>query len=87
MQSVKIYSTKICPFCTRVKQFFDQKGVSYSEIDLTNDDAARAKLVEQTNHRTVPQVFIGDTFVGGYDDVVRLDGEGEIDRLLGGEVS
>lgn len=82
MKTVKIYSTNYCPYCVKVKDFFSKKGVSFHEIDLTNDDDGLRRLVEATNWRTVPQVFIGDQFIGGCDDVLALDRKGELDQLL-----
>ena len=83
MKPVKIYTKGFCPHCTRVKQFFDGKGVSYEEVDVTNDPEMLQQIVAQTNMRTVPQVFIGDEFVGGCDDVLALDKTGGVDALLG----
>lgn len=82
MQDVKIYTTSYCPFCTRAKQLFQAKNVVFEEIDLGNDDALRQELVEKTDWMTVPMVFVGDTFIGGYDETCRLDATGELDRLL-----
>jgi glutaredoxin 3 len=82
MQQVKIYTTDYCPYCNKVKAFFDKKSVPYEEVDITNDPVMRATLVEKTKLRTVPQVFIGDTFVGGHDDTVALDAKGELMPLL-----
>jgi glutaredoxin 3 len=82
MQKVTIYTTDYCPYCTKVKNFFDKKGISYEEIDLSKDPERRSALVAQTKLRTVPQVFIGDTFVGGCDDTIAMDARGELMGLL-----
>ena len=82
MQPVKIYTTTYCGFCARAKDFLRNKGVAYEEIDVTGDDAARTKLVEMTQRKTVPQIFIGDQAIGGYTDMVKLEQEGRLDSML-----
>jgi glutaredoxin 3 len=83
MQPVRIYTTNYCGYCVRAKDFLSRKGVSYEEIDVTGNDEMRARLVEMSGGmRTVPQIFIGDTHVGGYTDLVKLDGEGKLQPLL-----
>ncbi|MBZ4333182.1 glutaredoxin 3 [Corallococcus interemptor] len=83
MKPVKIYTTTYCGFCVRAKDLLKRKGVAYEEVDVTGDDDARAKLVEMSNgQRTVPQIFIGDTHVGGYSDMAALDREGKLDGML-----
>lgn len=82
MPKVQIYSTDWCPYCNAAKSLLDDKGVPYEEIDVT-DPALRSAMVERAHgRRTVPQIFIGDTHVGGYDDLARLDRRGELDPLL-----
>ena len=82
MPTVTIYSTNYCPYCRMAKQLLERKGVPFTEVDVTDDPARRAWLVETTGRRTVPQVFIGDRSVGGYDDMAALERAGELDRLL-----
>jgi glutaredoxin 3 len=83
MKPIRIYTTDYCGFCTRAKQLLQRKGVPYEEIDVTGDDARRAELVKMSHgRRTVPQIFIGETHVGGYVDLARLDTEGKLDPLL-----
>lgn len=83
MKPVKIYTTNYCGFCVRAKDLLKRKGVAYDEVDVTGDDAARAQLVEMSHgQRTVPQIFIGDTHVGGYSDLAQLDREGKLDPML-----
>ncbi|NBD13186.1 MULTISPECIES: glutaredoxin 3 [Corallococcus] len=85
MKPVKIYTTTYCGFCVRAKDLLKRKGVAYEEVDVTGDDDAREKLVEMSNgQRTVPQIFIGDTHVGGYSDLAQLDKEQRLDPLLQG---
>jgi glutaredoxin 3 len=83
MKAVKIYTTTICPYCDRAKDLFRRKKVPYEEIDVTGDDAMRERLVEMSGGRkTVPQIWIGDRHVGGFDDLSALDRSGELDALL-----
>lgn len=83
MAAVTIYTTSACVFCLRAKEFLRSRGVPYQEVDVTGDPEARARLVERSNgQRTVPQIFVGDVHVGGYTDLVRLDGEGTLQPLL-----
>ena len=85
MQHVKMYTTAVCPFCIRAKQILKAKGVAAIEeirIDMLPDE--RAKMMEITGRRTVPQIFIGETHVGGCDDLIALDGRGALVPLLNG---
>jgi glutaredoxin 3 len=79
-----IYRTRTCPYCVAAARYFTEvKGQVVEEIDLTFDPDGRAELVARTGQRTVPQIFVGDTHVGGYDDVRALDARGGLDPLLG----
>ena len=83
MPAVTIYTTVSCVFCLRAKEYLRSRGVAYEEIDVTGDDAARARLMERAHgRRTVPQIFVGDVHVGGYTDLVALDREGRFRPLL-----
>lgn len=83
MTPVRIYTTNYCPYCVRAKALLEKKGVKYEEHDVTGDDALRAKLVELSGgQKTVPQIWVGDTHVGGYTDLAKLDMEGKLDALL-----
>jgi glutaredoxin 3 len=85
MQSVKMYTTAVCPYCIRAKQILKSKGVDQIEeirVDMRPDE--RMKMMEITGRRTVPQIFIGDTHVGGCDDLIALDGRGGLVPLLQG---
>jgi len=80
---VEVYTTNYCPFCTRAKALLDRKGVRFDEIDVTDDPDLREKMVERAGgRRTVPEIFINDRIVGGYDDLRALDLKGELDGLL-----
>ena len=83
MQPVKMYTTAVCPYCIRAKQVLLAKGVhTIEEIRIDLDSAQRLQMVEITGRRTVPQIFIGDTHVGGCDDLMALDGRGDLSPLL-----
>lgn len=85
MQAVKMYTTAVCPYCVRAKQILQSKGVQQiEEIRVDADPAARQRMMELTGRRTVPQIFIGDTHVGGHDDLVALDARGGLMPLLEG---
>ena len=84
MQAVKMYTTQVCPYCIRAKQLLTQRGVtSIEEIRVDLDPAQRQTMMDITGQRTVPQIFIGHTHVGGCDDLVALDKRGELLPLLG----
>jgi len=83
MANVEIYATSRCPYCDAVKRYFEKKGVQYREIDVSHDPAKRKWLVDVTQQRTVPQVFIDNRPYGGYTDILALDQQGELDVLLG----
>lgn len=82
MAPVRIYTTRVCPFCYAAKELLEAKGIAYEEIDVTGDAETRAWLRQATGQRTVPQVFIGERACGGFTDVRALDRRGELDRLL-----
>lgn len=83
MKPVEIYTSPLCGYCHAAKRLLTQKGVSFTEIDVSRDADERAKMMERANGRhTVPQIFIGDTHVGGYDDMAALDRTGKLDPLL-----
>ena len=84
MPSVKIYTTQFCGFCFAAKALLDDKKVAYTEIDV-QDPRKRAALVQRANgRRTVPQIFIDDTHVGGYDELAALERSGKLDPMLAG---
>jgi len=85
MQPVKMYTTAVCPYCIRAKQILKSRGVDRIEeirVDMLPEE--RARMMEMTGRRTVPQIFIGDTHVGGCDDLIALDGRGGLMPLLNG---
>jgi glutaredoxin 3 len=83
MQTVKMYTTAVCPYCVQAKRLLKSKGVEQiKEIRIDVDPQARATMMETTGRRTVPQIFIGDTHVGGCDDLIALDSQGGLLPLL-----
>ncbi|MDO4768775.1 MAG: glutaredoxin 3 [Brachymonas sp.] len=85
MTPVTIYSTGVCPYCTRAKQLLQARGVTqFNEIRIDQDPDARTAMMERTGRRTVPQIFIGEHHVGGHDDLVALDQAGGLMPLLQG---
>jgi glutaredoxin 3 len=85
MKPVKMYTTAVCPYCIRAKQILKSKGVdAIEEIRVDMQPEERVKMMEITGRRTVPQIFIGDTHVGGCDDLMALDGRGGLVPLLNG---
>ncbi|ENV32155.1 glutaredoxin 3 [Acinetobacter gerneri] len=80
---VTVYSTTFCPYCVRAKQLLERKGVAYKEVNLSQEaPEVRVELMQRTNHRTVPQIFIKDQFIGGFDQLYALEKEGKLDDLL-----
>lgn len=85
--SVEVYTTPYCPYCVAAKDLLRRKGVDFIEINVAGDRALRAKMVARAGgSMTVPQIFIGETHVGGCDDLYALDDAGGLDPLLAGSV-
>ena len=86
MQPVKMYTTLVCPYCQRAKMLLKQRGVAeIEEIRIDVDPAQRETMMSITGRRTVPQIFIGETHVGGCDDLIALDQRGGLTPLLQGQ--
>lgn len=84
MPVVKMYTTAVCPYCLRAKSLLKSRGVNeIEEIRIDTNPERREEMMEVTQRRTVPQIFIGSTHVGGYDDLAKLDAEGQLTALLG----
>lgn len=81
-QPVVMYSKTHCPYCVAAKRFFEQQGIEHTEIDVTHDPEKRRWLVDRTGQLTVPQIFIGETSVGGYTDLRALHQRGGLEPLL-----
>jgi len=82
MPKITMYSTRICPYCTMAERFLRQKGLEVHKILIDQHPQEMHSMIEKTGRRTVPQIFIGSHHVGGYDDLMALDMEGELDPLL-----
>jgi len=82
MKPVTIYTTAWCPYCHRAKALLDKKDVSFTEIDVTMDAKRRDEMAAKAGRHTVPQIWIGDTHVGGSDDLHALEREGKLDAML-----
>lgn len=81
-EAVKVYVTNYCPYCNSAKRFLTSNGIAFETIDITQDAQKRMWLVETTGMRTVPQIFVGDTSVGGYTDMEAMHRRGEFVPLL-----
>jgi glutaredoxin 3 len=82
MPSITVYSTNYCPYCVRAKDLLKRKGASFTEINVEDDAAREAMIKKAGGRRTVPQIFIGEQHIGGYDDMAALDKAGKLDAML-----
>jgi glutaredoxin 3 len=80
---VVMYTTSWCGFCARARRLFEGKGVAFTDIDVEATEGARAEMQHRSGRTSVPQIFVGEQHLGGYDDVKALDDRGELDPLLG----
>jgi glutaredoxin 3 len=81
---VVVYLAGWCPYCQRARDLLSKKGIEFREIDVDDDPQLREEMMARSGRRTVPQIFIGEKHVGGCDDLLSLDGRGELDRLIQG---
>jgi len=82
MPEITIYTSNLCPFCTMAKRLLSSKGVSYTELNVDTTPVLREDMMQRTNRRTVPQIYIGEQHIGGFDDLRALDLKKELDPLL-----
>jgi glutaredoxin 3 len=82
--AITIYSTAICPYCVAAKNFLKSKGLSWTEVRIDTDPAERERMMARARRTSVPQIFIGETHVGGYDDMMALHRAGKLEPLLAG---
>ena len=82
MSAVLIYSTAVCPYCVAAKNFLTKKGYTYSEVRIDIDPVRRDEMLTRAKRTSVPQIFVGETHVGGYDDLVALDRAGGLAPLV-----
>ena len=87
MSKVLMYSTPICPYCVRAKHLLKTKGVAFEDINVGLKPALRQQMMQKSGRRTVPQIWVGDTHVGGFDDLYALERQGKLDKLLSLEAS
>ncbi|MEO5622653.1 MAG: glutaredoxin 3 [Dokdonella sp.] len=84
MNRVEIYTTAICPYCASAKQFLKQKGLGYEEVRVDTDPVRREEMLTRSGgRRSVPQIFVNDTHIGGFDDLVAADRAGRLGELMG----
>jgi glutaredoxin 3 len=81
---ITIYSTAICPYCVAAKNFLKSKGLGWNEVRIDTDSAAREAMLARAKRTSVPQIFVGDTHIGGYDDMMALHRAGKLEPLLAG---
>ena len=79
---VKMYSTRFCPYCIRARMMLESKGIEFEDIGVDSDPERRREMMELSGRRTVPQIWVGETHVGGYDDLAALEYQGALDELL-----
>ncbi|MEL6335312.1 MAG: glutaredoxin 3 [Pseudomonadota bacterium] len=82
MAKVEMYTTPICPYCRAAKNLLKSKGVAYTEIDVMMNSAKKQEMMERSGRRTVPQIWIGETHVGGCDELYALEQAGKLDPML-----
>lgn len=82
MKKVTIYTTRTCPFCRASRHLMKERGIAFEEIDVTNDLKIQESLICQTGLETVPQIFFGNKFIGGFEELKAMDERGELGRLL-----
>ena len=85
MSDIYLYTTRVCPFCLQAKQLLDAKGLAYSEISVDDNLELRLEMMNLCGRRTVPQIWVGETHVGGCDDLWKLERSGELDGLIEAE--
>jgi glutaredoxin 3 len=82
VKKIQMYTTKWCPFCVMAKRLLATKGVDVEEVAVDTDPARRAEMMQRSGRRTVPQIFVGEQHLGGFEDIAELDHKGELDPLL-----
>ena len=82
MAKIEVYSKEWCPYCAKAKALLRSKQLDYEEIDITSDAEGEQDMITRSRRRTVPQIFVDEQAVGGYDDLAQLNATGELDRLL-----
>ncbi len=80
--TVRLYTTRFCPYCIRARRLLDSKGVSYNDIPVDGNAQRREQMMRESGRHTVPQIWIGETHVGGFDDLWMLEQQGRLDPML-----
>lgn len=83
-KQVTVYGNSSCPYCGAARMLLTKKAVAFDEVSISNDPALRAEMEARSGNHTVPQIFVGDTHVGGFDELCVLEKSGELDKLLAG---
>lgn len=81
-KEIKIYTTQVCPYCVAAKNFLKSKGLEWVEVRIDTDPVEREKMLATARRTSVPQIFVGETHVGGYDDMMAMHREGKFEALL-----
>jgi glutaredoxin 3 len=84
MPTITVYANSWCPYCTMARRLLEEKGQVWEEIDVEAEPSRRAEMMQRSGRRTVPQIWIGERHVGGYDDLEALENAGKLDALLVG---
>jgi len=84
---ITLYSTAICPYCVAAKNFLKSKGQTWTEVRIDLDPAEREKMIAKAKRTSVPQIFVGEVHVGGYDDMIALHRAGKLEPLLAGDAA
>ncbi|MGI9233088.1 MAG: glutaredoxin 3 [Woeseiaceae bacterium] len=82
MKPVTVYGNATCPYCGAARMLLTKKGIQFTDIDIASDPALLSDMKERSGNRTVPQIFVGDTAIGGFDELCALDASGELDKIL-----
>ena len=85
-QNITIYGSETCPYCTAARMLLKKKGLTYDDILVSRDAGKREEMIARSGNQSVPQIFIGDQSIGGFDELYALERNGELDRLLGVEL-
>jgi glutaredoxin 3 len=83
---VTVYGNATCPFCGAARMLLTRKAIQFEDVDVSADPALLTEMQERSGHRTVPQIFVGETPIGGFDELCALDNSGELDRMLADQI-
>lgn len=83
MAQIKLYSADWCPFCVRAKRLLEEKGIPFQEFNVDKSEGLREEITKKTGHKTIPQIFIDEEFIGGFTELSVLNENGELDKIFG----